>query len=75
MSRDLRRYSRQTTGRLVVGFALLLVLVGGGLIYLFYGPEAAATSLLCLMAALLPLSLIWLIMGILGWIVKRSREV
>jgi hypothetical protein len=36
MSRDLRKYIRQTNVRLVVGALVLLFVVGDGLIYLFY---------------------------------------
>ncbi len=74
MSRDLRAYSRQTIGRLVIGFLLLLILIGDGLIFAFYGREAAVTGLVCLAAAGIPLLLIALIMNFLGWIVRRSQE-
>ncbi len=74
MSRDLRAYNRQTISRLVIGFLILLILIGDGLIYVFYGRGAALTGLLCLAAASVPLLLIWLIMSILGWIVRKSEE-
>lgn len=56
--RDLRAYARQTQIRLLVGFVVLLYLVGGGLIYLFYGPAALVSGLLCLTLGLAPLLLI-----------------
>ena len=74
MSRDLRKYQSQTSFRLVVGFILLLVIVGGGLIWYFYGPGAALTGLMCLAAALLPVLLIWLILTGLDRVVKKARE-
>jgi hypothetical protein len=74
MSRDLRKYGRQTTIQLVVGALLLLFLIGGGLIYLIYGPGAAFTAVLCMFALLLPVGLVMLFFRIVDWIVKRSKE-
>jgi hypothetical protein len=74
MSRDLRRYTGQTNKRLLVGFIVILVLVGGGLIYQFYGAASAIFGLGCILVGLAPLSLIWLIMKIFEWIVKKSNE-
>ncbi len=72
--KDLRRYARQTNARLLTGFILILFLVGDGLIYLIYGPNAAILGALCLVAGLAPLLLIWLILWILELIVKRESE-
>jgi hypothetical protein len=74
MKRDMRAYSRQTTYRLVIGGILLLFIVGGGLIFLFYGPAAMASGILCLGAALVPILLIVLSLAILDWIVKRANR-
>ena len=74
MTRDLRRYARQTNFRLLSGFILLLFIVGDGLIYVIWGPGAALFGALCLLAGLLPLLLIWLALVGLDWIVHRSRE-
>ncbi|HVP20734.1 MAG TPA: hypothetical protein VMS73_02615 [Anaerolineaceae bacterium] len=74
MSRDLRKYGRQTTVQLVVGALMLLFLVGGGLIYLIYGPGAAVTALLCMGALLLPVALVMVFFRIIDWIIKRSKE-
>jgi hypothetical protein len=65
VSRDLRKYARQTNIRLLVGFILLLLLVGDGLIYLIYGPGAAVSGLLCILAGLSPLLLIYLVLVII----------
>lgn len=70
--RDLRAYARQTQFRLLLGFILLLYLVGGGLIYLFYGPAAMLTGLLCLTAGLAPLLVIALLLWGLDWLVHRG---
>ena len=72
MTRDLRKYAKQTNVRLGVGAALLLLIVGTGLIYFIYGPAAAVGGLLCLVAALLPIALILLSLAVLDWIQKRA---
>lgn len=74
MTRDLRRYARQTNRKLLAGFVLLLVLVGDGLIYLIWGRGAALSGLLCLMAGMAPLLLIWLFLNFLEWIAKRAED-
>jgi len=73
MSRDLRRYARQTNVRLLAGFLLILFIVGETLIYNFYGRGAAIFGALCLAAGTTPLILIWLILVGLEWLVKRAN--
>ncbi len=68
MSRDLRRYAQQTTKRLILGAILLLFIVGDGLIYIFYGRQAAVMGLVCLLAGLTPLLLIWLALVGIEWL-------
>jgi hypothetical protein len=60
MARDLRKYARQTNIRLSIGFAILIFLVGDGLIYYFYGQEAAVMGALCILLGLVPLLLVFL---------------
>jgi hypothetical protein len=74
MTRDLRRYARQTTTRLLVGGVLILFVVGDGLIYLFYGRQAALMGLLCLATGLAPFLLVWLVLAFMGWIVARANR-
>ena len=74
MSRDLRRYARQTNVRLFIGFLLILFIVGDGLIYAFYGLGAAISGLLCLIIGLFPLVLIWLALWALGSIVDKAHN-
>ncbi|MCL4352105.1 MAG: hypothetical protein M1318_05600 [Firmicutes bacterium] len=74
MTRDLRKYIRQTNLRLVIGGLVLLFIVGDGLIYLFYGPRAAVMGLLCLLAGMTPVVLVVLIMLLLDWIAKRANR-
>ncbi|MBI3160074.1 MAG: hypothetical protein HYZ26_10800 [Chloroflexi bacterium] len=72
--RDLRAYARQTNRRLILGFILLIFLVGDGLIYLGYGWAAALSGLACIAAGLLPLFLIWLVLEIIDGIVRKANE-
>ncbi len=74
MSRDLRRYARQTNVRLIVGALVLIFVVGDGLIYLVYGKGAAVMGLLCLFAGLTPVLLVVLILSLMDWVVKRVDE-
>ena len=74
MTRDLRKYARQTNVRLGVGAALLLLIVGTALIYYIYGPAAAVGGLLCLLGALVPITLIFLSLAVLDWIQKRANR-
>lgn len=74
MNRDLRVYAKQTSFRLVVGFFVLLGLVGIGLIYAFYGREAALMGMICIGAALTPAILVWLLLWAIGWVVKKANE-
>jgi len=74
LSRDLRRYARQTNIRLLVGFILLLVVVGDGVIYGIYGSVAAVSGILCILAGLAPLVLIFLSLKILEIIAMRADE-
>ena len=74
MARDLRKYAKQTNLRLLLGFFGLFLFIGLGLIYLFYGRNAAIMGLICTGAALLPAVLVWLILWLLGIIVKKANE-
>jgi hypothetical protein len=61
MARDLRKYARQTNVRLSIGFAIIIFLIGDGLIYYFYGQGAAIMGALCILLGLVPLILVFLI--------------
>ena len=74
MSRDLRKYARQTSVQLGVGAVLVLFLIGDGLIYLIYGKGAALMGLSCLLIGLAPILLIALLMLLLNWIVKLANR-
>lgn len=72
MSRDLRKYARQTNIRLMVGALVLFFIIGDGLIYFFYGGSAALTGILCLLVAMFPVALTLLILFLMDWIRKRA---
>jgi hypothetical protein len=74
MTRDLRKYARQTNIRLIVGALILIFVVGDGLIFLIYGAGPAVIGLLCLLAGLFPVILIVLIFLVLDWIAKRDKR-
>lgn len=74
MTRDLRKYASQTNTRALIGFILLLFLVGDGLIYLFYGRESAVMGLVCIAAGVFPLLIIWLVLWGMDLIVQKARE-
>lgn len=74
MTRDLRRYARQTNVRLFIGFVILLFLVGDGIIYVVYGRNAAILGLTCMLFGLAPLLLIWFSLWILDLIVRRVNQ-
>jgi hypothetical protein len=61
MARDLRKYARQTNVRLSICFAIIIFLIGDGLIYYFYGQGAAIMGALCILLGLVPLILVFLI--------------
>jgi hypothetical protein len=61
-----KRFMRGTEIRLVVGFFVLLYVVGGGLIGIFYGPPAALLAMLCMTGGLLFFLLLYAIVWALG---------
>jgi hypothetical protein len=73
MTRDIRKYAKQTNIRLIVGGIIILFVLGDTLIYIFYGLNAALLGLLCLVGGLAPVGLIILILAIFEWVVKRAN--
>ena len=73
MSRDLRKYTKNTNVRLVIGFLALVFLVGDGLIFLFYGREAGIFGLVCLLGALVPVLLTIIFLAIAERVVKKNQ--
>ncbi|MFN8385467.1 MAG: hypothetical protein U0X92_03485 [Anaerolineales bacterium] len=74
MSRDLRKYAKQTNVQLGIAAFVLLFVIGIALIYIIYGAGAAVTGFLCLLGALVPVALIFLSLALLDWIQKRANS-
>ena len=74
MSKDPGKFARETNRRLIIGFVLLLIIVGDGLILFIYGPSAAVSGLLCIFAGLAPFALLWGILTWLDWLGKRTDQ-
>jgi hypothetical protein len=74
MSRDLRKYARQTNIQLAVGAILVLFIIGDGLIYLFYGAGAAVFGILCILGGMVPVVLVVLVLLLFDWIQKRANR-
>lgn len=69
-----RRYARTQEVRLVVGFFVLLYLVGGALIWWFYGRAAALLGLGCISGGLLFFLLVYAMVTLIGWWANRALE-
>jgi hypothetical protein len=74
MSRDLRKYARQTNIRLAVAAFFLLFIVGDGLIYFIYGAGPALMGFLCLLGGMVPVVLVMLVLLLFEWIQKRANR-
>jgi hypothetical protein len=74
MSRDLRKYAKQTNIRLIIGFLLVLFIIGDGMVYIVYGQGAAIIGLICLLAGLAPIILIVFALWFIEWIAHRNLE-
>jgi hypothetical protein len=59
----------QTQVQLILGGMLVLVVVGGGLIWLLYGWTAAITAVSCLLVVAGLIGLLWLVLRLLeAWV-------
>jgi hypothetical protein len=67
---DLRRYQTATDRNLLVGFFIVLFLVGGGLIYLFYGVGGLSTGLLCMVGGAVLAGVVVLVAFGFEWLSK-----
>ena len=74
MSRDLRKFAKQTNFRLILGGLLLVFVVGDGLIFIIYGQRAALLGFICLLLGMAPLVVILLVFWGIDLLVKRERE-
>ena len=62
---DPRRHMQQTQGRLIVAGLAILLIVGGGLVWLLYGDVAAVSAVACLLVAVGLVGLLWLMLVLL----------
>jgi hypothetical protein len=69
---DLRKYSRSTVFRLIIGGMLISLIVGMIVVWFSYGYRAAFLTLLCFIGGLSPILLILFFLKILDIIVKRN---
>lgn len=67
---DLRRYQTATDRNLLIGFFIVLFLVGGGLIYLFYGVGGLSTGLLCMIGGAVLAGVVVLVAFGFEWLSK-----
>jgi hypothetical protein len=74
---DLRRHRAETDRNLLIGFFVLLIIAGGGLVGVFYGGWEAGTAVLCFVAAAGIVALVFLILYGMGrlseWLDNRDE--
>lgn len=69
---DSRSYQGRLERELVIGGLLVGLVVGVGLIYLFWGATPALTSLACFGLFLGVIALVWGILFVIGWLGERE---
>ena len=69
---DSRAFERQLERELIAGGLVIGLVVGIGLIYLFFGQTAAVTSLLCFVGFLGVIALVWGFLILVDWLGKRE---
>ena len=67
------RFARTIEGQLVIGFFILLYVVGGALIWTFYGPGGALLGWVCMTGGLLGFLLLYGIVSLIGWWANREE--
>jgi hypothetical protein len=71
--RDLRKYARHTDMQLLIGFFILLIVVGLGLIFFLWGAGAAVSGLICVGVVLLPVLAVLGVVWVLDYLARRAR--
>ena len=69
-----RAHRARTDRNLLLGFFALLFVVGGGLIWYFYGAGAAALGVACIALGAVVVGLLALLMVGLEWLSNRWEE-
>jgi hypothetical protein len=67
------RHRRQTQLRLIGAGLLVLLGVGGGLVWFLYGRSAAVTAVVCLLAGVGIFGILWFILTLLELWVKEEE--
>lgn len=62
-----RRFARRGDVQMVTGFFVLLFVVGGGLIWLFYGLGPALMGIACMVGGMLSFLLLYGLVWLLGY--------
>jgi hypothetical protein len=65
------RFVRTTEGQLVIGFFVILYVVGGALIWYYYGLGGAIAGWLCITGGLFFFVLLYGLVSLAGWWANR----
>lgn len=68
---DPARFVQTTEGQLVIGFFVILYVVGGALIWYYYGLGGAVAGWLCITGGLLFFLLLYGLVSLAGWWAER----
>lgn len=68
---DPGRFVRTTEGQLVIGFFVILYVVGGALIWWYYGVGGAIAGWLCITGGLFFFLLLYGLVSLAGWWANR----
>jgi hypothetical protein len=63
---DLRKQRNDMNRRLLLLVMFVLVVIGGVLIAIFYGPSAGALAVMCLLGGAGVIGLLWLVFTLMG---------
>ena len=74
MPTDLRKYSKQTTFRLVAGGLIIVFVIAAGSAYFLYGSGAAVSAALCFLAGITPFVLEYFLLLVFDLIVELNRK-
>ncbi len=69
---DSRAFQRQLERELIIGGLVIGLLVGDGLIFLIWGPQAAVTALGCFVLFLGLIVVVWLFLVFVSWLGNRE---
>jgi high-affinity Fe2+/Pb2+ permease len=71
---DPRRHRQTTETRLIMGGFLVLLVIGVGLVWAFYGGGSALAAATCLLVGAGLFGLLWGILTLLGWWANRRDD-